>query len=86
MQDFQVQRPAAPDRGHGSWLAIILTGLVGLAIVVTLTFLTLGSFGPVLLIGFLMFALVGFHYFVWGWWLQKVLRREQEQESEDSGT
>ena len=79
MQDLQSRRPEPPDRGGSSWLAIMLAGLLGAAIVVTLTFLTLGYFGPVLLIGLLIFGLVACHYFVWGWWLQKFLQREHEQ-------
>ena len=83
MQDLQSRRPEPPDRDGSSWLAIILAGLLGTAAVVTLTFLTLGSFGPVLLIGLLIFGLVAFHYFVWGWWLQRILRREHDQESDE---
>jgi hypothetical protein len=33
-----------------------------------------------MLVIFLLFMLVGLHYFVWGWWLGNVIRREAEPE------
>ena len=43
-----------------------------------------GLIGPVLIFGGLLFCgLVGFHYFVWGRWLTRILQ-EQANEEQDS--
>ncbi len=74
------EKPAPPEKPRGSWLGIVLAGgLVSTAIVV-LTFLTIGYFGPVIIIGAAMAGVVVFHYRVWGWWLQPVLKRAMEEE------
>jgi fatty acid desaturase len=49
-------------------------------VIVTLTFLTIGYFGPVLIVGAVMACIVLFHYVVWGWWLEKVLRKAAAEE------
>lgn len=77
-------RPDPAERPRGSWLALMLAASAMLALIVTLTFITLGYFGPVLVVGAVMGGIVLFHYVVWGWWLPHVLRQAAEEEAEDS--
>ena len=48
-----------------------------------LVFLTLGSFGLVILIVAVIFLMIAIHYVVWGWWLGHVIREESIQEEDD---
>lgn len=77
-------KPTKPElsetKPRGSWLAIMLAGGVLFLTIVTLTFLTIGYFGPVLVIAVIMAGVVLFHYVVWGWWLEKVLRQAEAEE------
>ena len=45
----------------------------------TLLLATLGWLGPILVLG-AIFAVGGFHYVVWGWWLGPLIHREVESE------
>lgn len=69
-----------PEQPRGSWLAILLMAGVTGMLVVVLTFLTIGYFGPVLIVAAAMGCIVLFHYVVWGWWLGKVLRQAAAEE------
>lgn len=73
MPDPEASKP------RGSWMAIILVLLVAICAVVGLMFLTLGYFVLVLIIGAGVFGFAAFHYLVWGWWLTKVIREEEER-------
>jgi hypothetical protein len=74
-------KPELTEKPPGSWLSIMLAGGLALAVIVALTFLTIGYFGPVLIIGGVMGGIITFHYVVWGWWLQPVLKRAMEEEA-----
>ena len=50
----------------------MLVGAMALAIV--LTFLTLGFFGPFVVLTAVIFAVIGLQYLVWGWWFERVYR------------
>lgn len=76
--------PTEPTNRQGSWLSVLLACGAGVLICVALVFLTLGHFGPVVLIGAAVFAFGAFHYVVWGWWLGRIIRREVEAEEEDA--
>jgi len=79
-------RSVQTDNTLGSWIAIVLMALICIAIYVVLTFLTLGVFGPVLIVGGILFGIVAFHYFVWGWWLGRVIREASDEEEEEFGS
>jgi hypothetical protein len=69
--------PAKPDleaRPRSSWMTIPLVVLLGMALAAVLTILTLGYFGPVVVLGFGVFFIIGFQYLVWGWWFEKIYR------------
>jgi len=87
MQKLDDLRPPedAPAR-RGNWFGILLVALIGFAIYLALSFLTLNFIGPVLLVGGVLMLIVLFHYVVWGWWLGRVLRQADEEEDESAIT
>jgi hypothetical protein len=68
------QFPEPETRRQTSWLPIVLVAIVGLALAAILTVLTLGYFGPILLIGLLVFLVIGLQYLLWGWWMERIYR------------
>ena len=91
MDDPHVNAPRSPENRptpprRGSLLSIVLALTFAVLLSVGLVVVTMGVFGPVLVVFAGMVALAAFHYFVWGWWLSKAIRRqvEEEQRSEDS--
>ena len=85
MVDDPSQRPLErpvprPEKPRLAWLSLALASLGLIAACVVLIFLTLGVFGPVLLIGVVLLLLVLFHFVVWGWWLGRIIRNEEEEE------
>jgi hypothetical protein len=80
------QRPPPPEqsRPKSSPLSILLAlGVLALACVV-LFFLTGGFFGLVMVIAGVAFAFAALHYLVWGWWLGALIRRDAEEEDDES--
>jgi drug/metabolite transporter superfamily protein YnfA len=73
--------PPAPNRGSlvPILLAILFFSLVSLVLI----FLTLGSFGLILLAAGGLFLVAGLHYLVWGWWLGRVIREEESDEENE---
>ena len=76
--------PPQPPARRRSWFTILLTGLgVALSAVVLLALPT-GFIGPVLVFGSLLFfGVIGFHYVVWGRWLNRILIEEEQPEDAD---
>lgn len=78
--------PQRPDfdepKPRGSWLTILLAATVGLTLATLLTFLTIGYFGPVILLGLAIFGVIGVQYFVWGWWFERIYRSGREVDRE----
>lgn len=83
MQKLDDLRPPdeTPPR-RGNWLGIFLVGMVGFAIYLVLSFLTLNFMGPVLLVVGVLILIVLFHYVVWGWWLGRLIRQAEDDEEE----
>ena len=79
------QRPEPPDDSSpqsNSIATIVVMASIGLFLLVGLVLLTIIFNGAIfVLAGIFLFA--AFHYFVWGWWLSKMIRREDEPD--DSG-
>ncbi|HZN33183.1 MAG TPA: hypothetical protein VFB80_05165 [Pirellulaceae bacterium] len=73
-------RPDPPEKPRGTWLAIVLMGSGALALIVVLTFLTLGFFGPLVLIGLGVFLIIGLQYLLWGWWFERIYRSQASDE------
>lgn len=77
-------RPAGkPDRSRGSWLSLGFTGLILLLVLTALLMAPLGRIGIAILIGSMIFPVViGFHYFVWGRLMQRMLSERSESEED----
>ncbi len=75
-------RPPAeePAAKGGSLIPIMMAVGVGLAAIVTLTFLTFGLFAYIILAGVVLFTVAAAQYVVWGHWLEKRVRAEVEEE------
>ena len=78
-----MDRPEPPTtKPQGSWVTLLIAAMAGLMILTALVMLTGGYLGLVILVGGGVFAMAGFHYLVWGWWLSDSLRREQAEADE----
>ena len=78
--------PRAPENEppKRSWFTIVLTFLGLFVSAVILLALPTGFIGPVIVFGGLFFFLViGFHYVVWGRWLNRVLAEEEREQGQD---
>ena len=75
-------RPEFPEKPRGTWLAIFLMISGGLAGAIVLTFLTLGFFGPFLLLALAIFTIIGLQYLVWGWLFERIYRAKPTDELE----
>ena len=83
MEPTELRRPELP-KPRRSMLSILLAFALLVVTSVVLSFLTLGSFGPVIAIGGIIFLVIGFHYVIWGWWLGKIIQ-DEERELDDHG-
>ena len=73
--------PTNPDRRRGSWLSVMFTITACSMVFFLLAVLPLGRIGVAVILGSIFFiVIVAFHYFAWGWWVTKVVEREQEDE------
>jgi drug/metabolite transporter (DMT)-like permease len=72
--------PELPPKPPASWLSIALVMLFGMALAMVLTVLTLGYFGPVLLLGAAIFMLIGLQYLLWGWLFERIYRPRPDQD------
>jgi len=84
MEPTDPRRPPPPPEPVRSRLSILLALVLFVIVVALLTVLTLGYFGLVLFTAAILFGLVLFHYFFWGRWLGRILREEEERDSDDS--
>ena len=83
MEPPELRRPDLPPPRRSVLSILLAFVLLGLASAV-LFFLTLGSFGQVIVIGGIILLVIGFHYLVWGWWLGRVIREEESDEEKES--
>lgn len=67
-------KPQPPPEKPRGWLAILLLGSATLAFIVVMTFLTLGFFGPIVILGLAVFGIIGLQYLLWGWWFERIYR------------
>lgn len=76
-------RPPRPEptQRRGSRLSLFFAFMFCLFVISTLSLLTLNAFGVVVGVAAVLFGVIGFHYFVWGWWLGEIIRRESETEA-----
>jgi ABC-type uncharacterized transport system permease subunit len=74
--------PFDEPKPRGSWLTIWLAATLGVTLAVLLTFLTIGYFGPVILLGIGIFIVIGLQYLVWGWWFERIYRSHPVEDDE----
>jgi hypothetical protein len=70
------ERPDLEAQPRGSWLAIGLVAFAALAATIVLTFLTLGFFGPFVVLALVIFGVIGLQYLIWGWWFERIYRSD----------
>jgi hypothetical protein len=73
--------PEETQRG-ASWISIFLATMLVLGAIGALFFLTNGVLGGVIVVGGVVFAVTALHYFVWGRWLEKLIRESQDPDDE----
>ena len=73
-------KPEPPEKPRSIWLPLLLMGSGALALIFILTFLTLGFFGPLVLLALGIFVIIGLQYVLWGWWFEKIYRSGQPGE------
>ncbi|WP_425617525.1 hypothetical protein NA78x_001205 [Anatilimnocola sp. NA78] len=70
--------PPSPDFGdkpRTSRWPLLLAGVALVFLLVGLTIITLGFFGPVVVLGIVIFAVIGLQYLLWGWLFERIYRR-----------
>lgn len=73
------QPPEKPPK-TGSFLPLSLAGCLATLVSVALVFLTMGVVGQIAAVVAVLFAIIAFHYIVWGRWLGASIRAEVEAE------
>ena len=78
-----IQPPEPSQPRGGSWLAVLFS-LVALVLAGTLlAVLPIGLLGVAFVLGGGLFLIViAFHYFTWGIWMTRALRKEQEDDED----
>ena len=74
------ERPQRPDDSppqSSSVATIVVMASLGLFVLVGLVVLTI-IFPPAIFVLAGIFLFAAFHYFVWGWWLSKMIHKEDE--------
>jgi len=84
MSSIPTGPPSKPDEKRGSLVAVFFTftllSLGGGALIFLMPLI--GYIGIAIVIGSVTFFGIGcFHYFVWGRWLDRILREEEESSS-----
>ena len=74
--------PEMPEKRRASWLSIALAVLFGSALAALLTILTLGYFGPVILLAGIVFFVIGLQYLLWGWFFERIYRQGRPDDDE----
>lgn len=70
-----------PEKKGGGWLSVAFTTSAMMVLMTVLLLAPFGFIGRAFVVGGMLFvAITAFHYFVWGWWLPRVLRDEQEEQ------
>ncbi|MBI84502.1 MAG: hypothetical protein CMJ81_15010 [Planctomycetaceae bacterium] len=83
MKTSRSSPPDPPSPNRGSLFPVLLAILFFSLVSLVLIFLTLGSFGLILLAAGGLFLAAGLHYLAWGWWLGRVIREEEADEENE---
>ena len=79
----QLSRSSESPGKRQSCLSIFFVALFLVAALVFLSMLTMGFAAFALLIVAGIFGIAAFHYFVWGWWLSRIIEEETERALSD---
>ena len=77
-----MKRPENPEKPRASWISIALAVMFGSALAALLTILTLGYFGPVILLAGIIFFVIGLQYLLWGWFFERIYRPQGPNDDE----
>jgi hypothetical protein len=73
------QRPPTPSPDdkprRSNWLTVLLAFVLAIGGLVSLMVMPLVGYAPVIILA--VFGFAALHYFVWGWWLSKIIREEE---------
>ena len=73
--------PPPPDfneKPRSTAWTIVLAAFGTVFAIIALTFLTLGYFSFVVMVGFGIFGLIAMQYLMWGWLLERIYRNGRE--------
>ena len=83
-QQFAIRPPtgdsAPKNRGC---LSIVLALLLAVFLFAALYMITSGAVRVAAIVAGVIFLFAAFHYFVWGWWLSGLIRRQVEEEERE---
>ncbi len=72
--------PPPVEKPKTSIWPIALAAVLAIMVLVALSFLTMGFFALVVIIGGVVFGVAALHYLVWGWWLSDLLKDEAAEQ------
>ena len=70
--------PEFSEKPRTSAWSLVLAGIALLFIMTVLSFITLGYFAWIILLGMGVFLMIGGQYLVWGWYFEKIYRQGKE--------
>lgn len=73
-------RPEFAEKPKTTWWTIVLAAFALFFLLSILTVLTLGWFGPIILLVPIAFAVFGLQYLVWGWYFERIYRGRKDQD------
>jgi hypothetical protein len=77
---FPATDEAKPRRG--SWVTVIVALMLVVGSFVSMMVMPLVGYAPLIVLA--LFAFAALHYFTWGWWLSKIIRDGEAEESQRS--
>jgi hypothetical protein len=61
---------------RGTWLTVLIAFMMAVGGLASLMVMPLVGYAPVIILA--VFGFAALHYFVWGWWLTKIMREEND--------
>ncbi len=77
-------KPEIPEPPQRSCLSLGLAALFVSFMVLILLFLTLGSFGPVLIVGGGIFLFAAIQYLIWGRLMTRLLKQQSDNDDQSA--
>ena len=84
MQNFESREgPGNNPPKTGGCLSIVLALLLAVFVFAGLYLVTSGAVRVAAIVAGVIFGFAAFHYFVWGWWLSGLIRKQVEDEERE---